>query len=66
MAESTNNRMMGATLLVAGTTVGAGMLALPISTGVSGYAVSMATFFLCFAFIQIQNAFKMQKLRKKH
>ncbi len=38
------NRTLGGILLVAGTATGAGMLALPISTGLSGFLPSLALF----------------------
>lgn len=39
-----NYRLLGGVLLVAGTTIGAGMLALPIVTGFAGFWPSMALF----------------------
>lgn len=38
---SKQNRLFGATLLVAGTTIGAGMLAIPVSTGLAGFFPSL-------------------------
>lgn len=38
-------------MLVAGTQIGAGMLALPIETGVSGFPASTVLFLLCFAYM---------------
>jgi tyrosine-specific transport protein len=38
---SKTNRMVGAILLVSGTTIGAGMLALPITTGLAGFIPSL-------------------------
>lgn len=38
---SKQNRLIGAILLVSGTTIGAGMLALPISTGLAGFIPSV-------------------------
>ncbi|NGX55618.1 MAG: Tyrosine-specific transport protein, partial [Chlamydiae bacterium] len=38
---SKTNRFIGAVLLVTGTTIGAGMLAIPISTGLSGFFPSL-------------------------
>ncbi len=40
------NRLVGGILLVAGTTVGAGMLALPIVTGAAGFIPSLVLFIL--------------------
>jgi len=39
------SRVLGGVLLVAGTTIGAGMLALPVSTGLAGFYPSLALFF---------------------
>ena len=38
---SQTNRMLGAILLVSGTTIGAGMLALPVTTGLAGFVPSL-------------------------
>lgn len=38
---SKTNRLLGAILLVSGTTIGAGMLALPVTTGLAGFFPSM-------------------------
>ena len=38
---SKNNRLVGATLLVSGTTIGAAMLALPLTTGLAGFWPSL-------------------------
>jgi tyrosine-specific transport protein len=45
------NKIIGGVMLVAGTQIGAGMLALPITTGVSGFVGSMVLFLLCFAYM---------------
>ena len=45
------NKTLGGILLVAGTSIGAGMLALPITTGVGGFYASIALFFVCFAYM---------------
>jgi len=42
------NRLLGGILLISGTTIGAGMLALPISTGIVGFFPALLIFFLCF------------------
>lgn len=39
--SSKNNRLIGAILLVSGTTIGAGMLALPVITGLAGFIPSL-------------------------
>jgi tyrosine-specific transport protein len=41
---NTRNRLLGGILLVAGTTIGAGMLALPIATGAAGFIPSLLLF----------------------
>lgn len=38
------SRQLGAILLISGTTIGAGMLALPVQTGIAGYFPSIALF----------------------
>ncbi len=43
--------VFGGTLLIAGTTIGVGMLALPIATGPSGFLPSIAIYFLCWLFM---------------
>lgn len=45
------NKTLGGILLVAGTSIGAGMLALPISTGAGGFFYSIALFLVCFAYM---------------
>ncbi len=47
------NKVFGSTLLVAGTQIGAGMLALPISTGATGFKNSILLFLTCFVFMLI-------------
>lgn len=46
---SGSNRTLGGILLVSGTTIGAGMLALPISTGLAGFFPSLVLFVLFWA-----------------
>lgn len=41
------NKLLGGILLVAGTTIGAGMLALPVITAFAGFWPSIALFFFC-------------------
>ena len=43
--------MIGGTLLVAGTTVGVGMLALPVATGQGGYIPALLIYFICWLFM---------------
>ena len=42
------NKTVGGALLVTGTSIGAGMLALPITTGASGFCLSILLFIICF------------------
>ena len=44
-------RLIGGILLVSGTTIGAGMLALPIVTGLAGFIPSLALFFAYWVFM---------------
>jgi len=43
--------VFGATLLISGTTVGAGMLALPVLTALGGFYPSLVLFFFCWLFM---------------
>lgn len=43
--------VVGGTLLVAGTTIGVGMLALPVATGPGGFIPSMVIYLICWAFM---------------
>lgn len=43
--------VVGGTLLIAGTTIGVGMLALPVATGPGGFVPSMLIYFVCWAFM---------------
>ncbi len=43
--------VVGGTLLIAGTTIGVGMLALPVATGPSGFIPSMAIYLICWLFM---------------
>lgn len=45
------SKIIGGILLVAGTTIGAGMLALPVSTGQGGFIPSIALLVICWAFM---------------
>lgn len=46
-----DHKTLGGILLVAGTSIGAGMLALPISTGVGGFFGALIVFLLCFIYM---------------
>jgi len=48
-----SNKTLGAILLIAGTAIGAGMLALPISTAANGFTLSTLAFFICWFFMII-------------
>lgn len=50
------NKFLGSTLIVAGTTIGAGMLALPVTTGFTGFFPALALFALCW-FLMLLSAF---------
>lgn len=43
--------VVGGTLLIAGTTIGVGMLALPVATGPAGFIPSVAIYCLCWIFM---------------
>lgn len=43
--------VLGGALLIAGTTIGVGMLALPVATGESGFIPSIVVYLLCWAFM---------------
>jgi len=42
-----NGEILGVILLISGTTIGAGMLGLPIATGIMGFIPAICVFFLC-------------------
>lgn len=44
-------RLFGATLLICGTTIGAGVLALPVSTGRAGFIPSLLTMLFCWVYL---------------
>ncbi len=46
-----NNRLLGAILLIAGTTIGAAMLALPVSTGRAGFLPSLVAFSVIWVYL---------------
>ena len=43
--------LVGGTLLIAGTTIGVGMLALPVATGPGGFIPAVSIYFLCWVFM---------------
>jgi len=47
----TFGHLVGGTLLIAGTSIGVGMLALPIATGHGGFIPSLLIYFLCWLFM---------------
>ncbi len=53
MTAERKGSMVGAVLLITGSCVGAGMLALPIMTGLSGFFPSLFMFFVAWAFMLI-------------
>lgn len=46
-----NSKVIGGILLVSGTTIGAAMLALPVSTGLAGFFPSLVLLLICWAFM---------------
>ena len=62
-------RLIGGILLVAGTTIGAGMLALPVVTGFVGFWPSLALFFVYWlymtftAFLMFEKSHKLLDLK---
>lgn len=49
--QNASNKMIGGILLVSGTTIGAGMLAMPVSTGLAGFLPSVLLLVCCWAFM---------------
>ncbi|MBS0654040.1 MAG: tyrosine transporter, partial [Verrucomicrobia bacterium] len=43
--------VLGGTLLIAGTTIGVGMLALPVATGEGGFLPAITIYILCWLFM---------------
>lgn len=50
---SHTNQFLGSVMMVAGTSIGAGMLALPVSTGVYGFTPSILLFVVCWLFMLV-------------
>jgi tyrosine-specific transport protein len=46
-----HGHVLGGAFLIAGTTIGVGMLALPVATGPGGFLPSILIYFLCWAFM---------------
>lgn len=51
MSQKEQNRLLGGVLLVSGTAIGAGMLALPVVTGLAGFVPALALFVLYWLFM---------------
>lgn len=54
------NKTFGSALLVGGTSIGAGMLALPLTTGAGGFFPSAILFFIAFAFMLLSLFFLLE------
>ncbi len=46
-----SHRILGGVLLIAGTTIGGAVVALPITTGVSGFFPALAAFLICWTYL---------------
>jgi tyrosine-specific transport protein len=53
-------KLIGATLIIAGTATGAGMLALPVSTGMAGTIPSLGLFFFYWCFMTMTALFMLE------
>lgn len=53
VTSTSTNRFIGSILLISGTSIGAGMLALPVSTAAYGFFPSVALFVICWAFMTL-------------
>jgi tyrosine-specific transport protein len=58
--DKKDNRLLGGILLIGGTSVGAGMLALPVSTAFGGFIPSIIVFFICWAFMLLTAFFFLE------
>lgn len=47
----THGHLLGGTLLISGTMIGVGMLAMPVATGPGGFVPSVTVYLLCWAFM---------------
>ncbi len=55
--DDLQKKIGGAALLVAGTSIGAGMLALPVATSASGFFPALCVYFLCWGFMTMTGYF---------
>ncbi len=55
-----HKHLLGGTFIVAGTAIGAGMLALPIVTGVGGFWPSFLVYALCWVFMTVTGLFLLE------
>jgi len=53
------HKSIGSILLIAGTSIGAGMLALPMTTGIGGFFPSAILFVICFSYMLFESTKKM-------
>ncbi len=58
--RSQGGSLFGATLLVAGSAIGAGMLGIPLATGLSGFWPSVVVFFFCWLFMSCTALFLLE------
>lgn len=58
--DKKNNRCLGGILLVSGTAIGAGMLALPVSTAFGGFFPSSLVFFACWVLMLTTSFFFLE------
>jgi tyrosine-specific transport protein len=59
---TSKKKIFNATLLISGTTIGAGMLALPIVTASCGFMPSMLVFFVCYIFMMATGLVRVEAL----
>lgn len=52
-SSTSKSKLLGGILLISGTAIGAGMLALPISTAKNGFIPSVVAFLICWAFMTL-------------
>ncbi len=57
---SLKNSLIGGSLLVAGTSIGAGMLALPVTSALGGFLPALAIFFVCWLFMALTGLFFLE------
>lgn len=51
MISTENNRILGGSLMIAGTAIGAGMLGLPIKNGPTGFPLALGSLFIIYLFM---------------